>query len=767
MQVIGKSKIRVDAIDKVTGQAKYTEDILLPNLLVTKIIRSTIASGMVKSFDLEEAKKVKGVVEIFTCFDVPDILYPTAGHPWSVEENHQDIKDKKLLSERVSYYGNEIAVVVAKDYKSAERAARLVKVEYEEWEAYLDIDSSLKAGARAIHSEVRKNNIIADTEYKLGEKNFEELSKNKDLVYFEDDYETSVVQHCHMELVVSRAYMENGKITCISSTQIPHIMRRVIGQALGIPWGKVRVIKPYIGGGFGNKQDVLYEPLNCWLTMKLGGRPVEVRIPREDVFQSTRTRHKINANVKMYAKKDGEIVGRKYLSKANNGGYASHGHAVMANCANLYRVLYKSGEALESRAITAYTNLVPAGAMRAYGIPQGDFILECSMDDLALKLDIDPIEIRLKNMMEEGFEDPLTAISDHSYGLKECIEAGKKYIDWDEKREKYRKENFNKDRRRGVGMAIFCYKTGVYPISLETASCRISLNQDGSIQLQVGATEIGQGSDTIFSMMAAETIGISLENVHIVSFQDTDVTLYDSGAYASRQSYVSGGAVKKTSESFKKKILKRAEEILKITYENLDIKDDNIIEKNTSKKLISMEDFAMEALYSLEKSEHIQAAETYHCKNNTYSFGATFADIEVDMNLGKIEIKDIVNCHDSGKILNPATARGQVHGGMSMSLGYTFGENYIFSEKGKLLNGNLLDYKMPTAMDHPDLNVIFVETYDKTGPYGNKSLGEPPAISPAPAIRNALLHATGVKINTLPLNPEKLIKEFQKEGLIK
>lgn len=763
--IVGKKVARVDAYDKVTGAAKYTEDIVVPNCLVAKLVRSTIANGRVTKVDIDEAMKVKGVVKIFTCFDVPEINFPTAGHPWSVDPKHQDISDRRLLNERVRFYGDDVAVVVARDEVSAKRAVAKVKVEYEEYEPILDMDTALSEDATVLHPDVRPTNTIVKSQYKVGDINFEDLANEKDLMYFDKTYHTQTVQHCHIELPVSRAYMEGGKIVVVSSTQIPHITRRVCGQALGIPWGQIRIIKPYIGGGFGNKQDVLYEPLNAWLTQQLNGQGVELLISREETFTSTRTRHAIDGHIRAYITKTGRLIGRKFDGRADNGGYASHGHAIMANCANAIRMMYQEEKVIEGTAHTIYTNHATAGAMRGYGIPQSCFIQESFMDDMAKELGIDPIDIRKQNMMKLGYVDPVTTITCHSSGLEECIEKGRKYINWDEKRKTLGKEPLNK--RRGVGMAIFCYKTGVFPISLETASARIALNPDGSVQLQMGATEIGQGADTAFCQMAAETIGLSIDKVHIVSAQDTDVAPFDTGAYASRQAYVSGGAVKKTAEEFKRKVLERAGKELNLTPYNLDIKDNFIVLKETKEKKMSMEELALIAIYSLEHSEHIVANETFDCKNNSYSFGVTFVEVEVDCYFGKINIVDVINVHDSGKLINPQLAEAQVHGGMSMSLGYALGESYIYDDKGKLLNGNLLDYKIPTAMDHPDFNVDFVETFDPSGPYGNKSLGEPPTISLAPAIRNAVLHATGVAIDSLPLNPQKVISEFKKNGLIK
>jgi xanthine dehydrogenase molybdenum-binding subunit len=293
------------------------------------------------------------------------------------------------------------------------------------------------------------------------------------------------------------------------------------------------------------------------------------------------------------------------------------------------------------------------------------------------------------------------------------------------------------------------------------------LNQDGSAQLQVGATEIGQGADTVFSMMAAETLGFSTDRIHLISKQDTDVTPYDTGAYASRQTYVSGMAVKKTAEAFKAKILFYAGTMLNRDPWDLDIQGNMIVHTNQTEPLLSVAEVALESCYSLKQSEHIAAEETHHCADNTYAFGVCFAEIEVDIPLCQIRVLDIINVHDSGTIINRQTAEGQVHGGMSMGLGYGLSEFLKFDPKtGRMLNDNLLDYKLMTAIDTPELHADFVEPHDPTGPFGNKALGEPPIIPVAPALRNAMFNATGVAFDSIPLNPEKLFFAFTEAGLI-
>ena len=321
--------------------------------------------------------------------------------------------------------------------------------------------------------------------------------------------------------------------------------------------------------------------------------------------------------------------------------------------------------------------------------------------------------------------------------------------------------------RHGVGMAIFWYNTAVWPISLESSSCRMVLNQDGSVQLQMGETEIGQGADTAFAQMAAETLGIPFKDVHVISTQDTDITPFGLGAYASRQTYIGGFSIKQTALMMKERILKYAYELTRMPPFELDIVDGNIIRKNDARVLMSLGALATEALYSLTRSEHITAESTYQIKSNAYSFGCSFAEVEVDIPLCKVKLINIVNVHDCGRLINPALAEAQVHGGMSMAIGYGLSEQLLFDEKtGRPLNNNLLDYKLSTMMDHPDIAARFVENYEPTSAFGTKALGEPPACPGAPAIRNAILAATGVAVDRIPITPHVLFARFKEEGLL-
>ena len=724
--VIGKSVKRVDAFEKVTGRAKYTEDLCDRNAYVAKVLHSTIAHGYVKSIDTSEAEKIPGVVKIVTCFDVPEYYFPTAGHPWSTEEEHQDVADRLLLERHVRYYGDDVAAVIAENEVAASQALRALKVEYEELPFVLDVHKAMEDDAPQIH-EKYPNNVLKHTSIRNGD--YENAIKEPGLTKVEGWYQTPTVQHCHIENPVCYAYMEQGRIVVVTSTQIPHICRRVVGQALGIPWGKVRIIKPYIGGGFGNKQDVLYEPLCAYLTTVVGGRTVKMDISREETFASTRVRHAIHFHIISYVRPDGTYAARKFESFSDQGGYASHGHSIAAKGMGCFPQLYPCPN-IEADTYTVFTNKAASGAMRGYGIPQAMFAMESHTDDVARAIGVPPYEFRMKNVMPKGFKDGFSKNVNYYDTFRECMEKGRKEFDYDRRLEKYSHQTG--DVRRGVGMSVFWYNTGVWPISLETSACRMVLNQDGSIQVQV------------------------------------DVTPFGTGAYASRQTYMAGFSIRQTGELLKEKIIETAHELTRQMKENLDIVNGYIVRTTDGEVLMSLGELATEKLYSLTNNGHLTAESSYQIKNNAYSFGCTFVEVEVDIPGCRAEVTDILNVHDCGRLINPALAEAQVHGGMSMAIGYALSEKLLYDEKtGRPLNNNLLDYKLSTFMDHPDLHAAFVENYEPTSAYGTKALGEPPACSPAPAIRNAILQATGVALNEIPMRPHLLFDEFQKAGLLR
>ncbi len=760
-EIVGKRTIRKDAFAKVTGRAKYADDFFERDMLVGKVLRSPYAHAIVKRINTSRAKASPGVEAVITYEDLPKLKYATAGHPWSLEPDHRDAADRLILTDKARYVGDGIAAVVASDALTAEKALKLIEVEYEVLPFVLDPEKAMLPGAPVIHEE-KPDNILGDASEEIGD--IEEDFGKADHI-FEGVYETSIVQHCHLEIQSAYAYVDaDGRIVIVSSTQIPHIARRIVAQALGMPWGKVRIIKPYIGGGFGNKQDIIVEPIAAAMSLAVNGRPVRYALTREECFVDTRTRHAMKFYMKTAVTKEGKLLSLHMRPISNNGAYASHGHTIAMSAGGKSRLLYDFNS-MKYEPKTVYTNLPAAGAMRGYGCPQIFFALESHIEDIAREMKMDPIEFRKRNLISAGKTDPHSEIVVRTFGLPECIEKGKQLIKWDEKLEKYKEQKGTK--RRGLGMACFSYASGTYPHGFEISGARIVMNQDGSVQLQVGATEIGQGSDTVLSQIAAEVLGLPYDMVHIVSQQDTDISPFDLGAYASRQTFVSGAAVKKAAEEVKSKVLEMASGKTGLSIDELDIKAARIVERKSGNEICTLEDIAMGSYYDRLNAEPICGNASVNVRTNAMAYGVTFAEVEADMETGRIEVIEIYNVHDSGVIVNPMLAEGQVHGGVSMSLGFALSEQLLFDpETGRPLNNNFLDYKLQTIMDTPDIGSAFVQLHEPEGSVGQKSLGENTTISPAPAVRNAVLNATGIAFNKLPMTPQKVFEKFKQSGLL-
>lgn len=760
-KTVGKSAQRLDAVAKVTGSAKYTDDFFERDMLVGKVLRSPHAHARVTRIDASKAKALPGVVAVLTPQDLPKIKFATAGHPWSLDPGHRDVEDRLILTEKARFVGDAIAAVVAEDLLIAEQALHLIEVDYEVLPHVITAEDAMKEGAPLLH-ENRPGNIVSAFGVQFGD--VEAEFKHADFV-IEGDYETSVVQHCHIESMSAFAFVDSdGRIVVNSSTQIPHIVRRIVAQALGLSWGRVKVIKPYIGGGFGNKQDVVVEPLAAAMSLAAGGRPVRYCMTREEVFIDTRTRHGMKLHLKTGLSREGQLLGIHMQVLSNTGAYASHGHSIAMSAGGKFRPLYDF-RSVKYEPKTVYTNLPVAGAMRGYGTPQIFFALESHLDDIARQLKMDPIELRRKNLIKLGHQDPLTKNVVRSFGIPECIEKGKALIRWEEKKRAH--QNQSGHLRRGLGMACFAYASGTHPVALELAGARIVMNQDGSVTLQVGATEIGQGSDTVFAQITAETLGLPVGMVHVVSTQDTDITPFDSGAYASRQTFVTGIAVRKAALEVRQKVLEVAARRTGLTPAEMDIRDQMIVEVSLGRTVCSLEDVAMDSYYDRILAAPITSDTSANVRINAMSYGATFVEVEVDTQTGRVEVTELWNVHDSGTIINPLLAEGQVHGGVSMSLGAALLEQMLFDPKtGKTLNNNLLDYKLPTVLDTPKIQAAFVETFDAAGTFGSKSLGECPTISPAPAVRNAVLDATGVAFPKIPLYPQVVFEAFREAGLL-
>lgn len=771
---IGESEQRLDATAKVTGRSRFTGDLIMPGTRVARYLRSPIAHGRVTNIDTAAAKALTGVEAVFTFEDIPKTPFATAGHAYSLDPQARDVEDRLLLTDYVRYHGDEIAIVVATDHLIAEKALRLIAVTYEEYPPLLNHEQAMDKQAPVLHPKVSSSlssnsstsNKVGEHQYALGSP--DEMMQEAD-VRLNGSFQTQMVQHCHLENQVTTAYMDDTEhIVIVSSTQIPHICRRIVAHALSWDMSRIRVIKPTVGGGFGNKQDVILEPMAAFLTLKLGGLPVQIDLDREETILNTRIRHPISVDIKCGVTHDGTLKALTLNVISNTGAYASHGHSIAKAAGGKLPPMYPKA-ALRYQAMTHYSTLPAAGAMRGYGSPQIVFAVESIVEEAARKIGMDSVEFRMRNVARRGDINPLTDQPIASSGIRECLIKGKAHIGWERKKEKYRLSNnlsAHKNKRRGLGVACFSYGNGTYPANVEIAGARMILNQDGRITVQVGATEIGQGSDTAIAQMAAEYLGVPVSSVYVVSSQDTDVSPFDPGSFASRQTYVVSKPVSEAATQLREKILAYGAEMLECPVSDLDLKG-GLVTGKSSDKTLALKDLALDAYYHKQRGHQLTADVSRKTTSNASSYGCTFVEVEVDIELCQTKVLNIINVHDAGKIINPVLAAGQVHGGIGMGLSGAMGEELLVNPKtGTIYNNNLLDYKMATMPDMPDIGSDFVETHEPTTAYGCKSLGEPPLLSVAPAIRNAILDATGVAINRLPMSPKALFNIFRDAHLI-
>ena len=761
---VGQSLKRLDGEAKLTGRARYTDDFQIPGMRTAKYLRSPIAHGRVTHIDTSRAKALEGVDGVFTFEDVPDTLFSTAGHPHIFNPAMQDVTDRRLLTGHVRYVGDEIAVVVAVDELTAQKALSLIQVDYEKLPVVVRSEDALDPEAPRLHAAF-PGNLVKSVRMKAGDDPDKAMAQSRHR--FQGTYQTQVQQHCHMENHSAYAYLDDlDKIVVVSSTQIPHLARRLIGRALDIPVSRIRVIKPTIGGGFGAKQDMVLEPMVAFLTLKLNGLPVRLKLSREECMIGTRLRHPFRIGVEIGVSDDGRLAAIDLDVLANTGAYSSHGHAIAPSGAPKVHYLYPRAT-FNCRTRSVYSNMPDCGAMRGYGSPQMIWAIECIMEEAALKLGRDPMDFRMANVCRQGDENFFGEGPFDTCGLIDCLEKGRQLIDWDAKR-KDRTSGQKGDLRHGLGVACFSYASGIYPYAVEIGSARLVLEPDGTVLMQVGATEIGQGSDTALAQMALQVLNLAPGDIRVVSTQDTDLSPFDLGSYASRQIYVSGQAVTKAAEMLKERILAHAAFVSGFSAESLNLAGKFVVSRQDPEhRVISLQDLAMDAYYQKDHGGQITAEASVKIRTNARTFGCTVVDLTVDIPFCKVKINEIYNIHDAGKVINPSLAGGQVHGGMAMSIGAAlFEELMVDPASGRIYNNNLLDYKMPTMVDIPDLGAVFIETHEPSHPFGAKSLGEPPLLSPAPAIRNAILDATGVAIHELPMDPQNLFRHFKKAGLV-
>lgn len=759
MKIVGQKTRRVDGLGLAKGKPVFADDIPKKDFLYAKILHSPIAHGRINSIDKTKAMAIDGIAAILSHEDFPIHYYTTAGQGYP----EPSPRDTRIFDDTMRFVGDRVAVIAGESLEVVEKALELIHVDYEELPAIFDVRESIdnetiihpgKDGFNFLHD--AKRNIAANIDEELGDV---ESGLKESAHVFEGTYYTPYAQQAHIEPHITLTWFdENDRLIIRTATQVPYHVRRIVGEVLDIPVGKIRVIKPRIGGGFGGKQEILNEEVCASVTMKTG-KPCRLEYTREEEFYAARSRHPQYVTYKIGMTKNLIINAIDMEILQNSGGYGPHSLTVMSVTASKTLALYRSPN-IRIRANSVYTNLPPAGAYRGYGAPQGFFALESLMDEIAETLNVDPIDLRKKNYYQEGDEVPIAKMLGegregfpvvlNTSGIVACIDRGRKLIDWDMIRDSEKFGIF----RRGVGFATVTQASGIAGVDM--GSVYMKMNEDGSFNLNVGATDLGTGSDTALAQIAAEVLGVPVDKIIVLS-SDTDTTPFDTGAYASSTTYISGGAVKKASEDVMQQILEQGKKILDVTQAIID--DTNVISPDG--KSISYEDICTKSFYT-DHQKQIQATASKISYDSPPPYNATFADVTVDTETGFVKINKIVSVTDCGQVINPQMSEGQAEGAIPQSLGMVLSEFMIFDEKGRAINRDFENYHIYTAIDMPEIVAEFVHTNEPSGPFGAKAAAEIPISGPAPAVVNAIFNACGVRIRELPITPEAVLAGFQK-----
>jgi len=754
LNVVGKREPMLDAWEKATGRARFTDDLSLPGMLYGKILRSPLAHAKILHVDLSEAEKVAGVKGAISGKDIPKKKYGIV--PMAKDEY-------ALAIDKVRYIGDEVAAVVATSLDATEEAISKIRVDYKELPAVFDPIEAMKPGAPIIHDEV-PNNVSASIHKEFG--NVEKAFRESDFL-FEESFETQAVNHCPLEPQAALAIVDpSGKVTLWASTQIPFFLRRNLATTLDIPESKVRVIKPKVGGGFGQKID-LYAKDFCaaFFAMKTK-RPVKFVYEREEVFISTRQRHPMRIHLKTGMKKDGTILAQQFKVIADGGAYNSTA-PLMITLACYFIMLPYRLENLLFEGYHVYTNKPVGGAMRGHGIPQVRFAVEAQLDSIAEKMGIDPLDLRLKNAFQAGEPHPAKLLV-QTCGFSDTLKKAAEGICWKEKRGKL-------PFGRGVGLAGASFPSGVSNMSHISSGAIVKIERDGSITLLTGAADIGQGAETVISQIVAEELGVPLEDIRITA-ADTEITPLDPGTFGSGVTLRAGNAAKIAAQAAKEKLFEAAAEKMEIRIEELEAKNRRIHVKGNPERGMSIQEAIKFYQYS-DRPMPIIGRGSYQppAKEPTtllkedgnfspaYSFMTQAAEVEVDTKTGKVKVLRMVASHDCGKAINPMLVEGQLEGSAVGGMGQALYEEVI-TEKGQVLNPSFLDYGIPTAMEVPSITSVEVETNDPEGPFGAKESGEGTQLAPAPAIINAIYDAIGVRFKSLPVTPEKVLKALQENA---
>jgi len=765
-RVVGQKERRVDARPLVTGSPVYAAEFEQPNMLHARILHSPHAHANMRSIDKSKALALPGVHAVLTYEDLPRVAHSTAGQPYPETSPY----DAYLLDSRVRYVGDWVAFVAAETPAIAEEALSMIEVDYEVLPAVFDPLEAMREGAPQLHEPDTTHpnagqhkgdiydathNIAAHEVIEHGD--FDAALREADVIV-EGEYCVPYISHAVLEPHVCVAYLDGyERMIVISSTQVPYHTRRQLAAVLQLPISRVRIVKPRVGGGFGSKQEMLLEPVAAALALKTR-QPVRIEYSRQEEFTAGRFRHPVIMRMRSGVKRDGTLVAISMHSIGTAGAYGTHSFTVTRSTGHKTLCLYRA-KAYHFQADAIYTNLPITGAMRGYGAPQGFFALESHIDEIAHRLKMDPLEFRRKNHVQKGDWDPIEGEEVdgvwhskrhfRSCGLPQCLEQGAAAIGWNEPFD----HGDGKPIRRGRGMATAMQGSGV--ASFELGGASIKLNEDGSFNVMTGATDIGQGSDTILAQIAAEALGVGMDKI-IMHSADTDSSVFDYGSYASSTTYISGGGVKIAAERVRRQVLEVAGDMLDCAPEDMSITD-GIIYTPRGPGNLTVADIANETLYGKHRQQ-IMAKGDFWTEDSPAPFFAQFVEVEVDTETGQVRVTQAVNVLDLGKAINPTLATGQVEGAVTMALGYALSEEVTFDEQGRVRNPGFVDYKVMSTLDMPHMMTMLVEDTEYTGPFGAKSAGEVPTNGMAPAVANAIYDALGIRMRSLPITPEKVLR---------
>jgi len=755
--VVGSSEWRVDGHALVTGKPVFAGDMIPPGSLAIALLTSPRAHARISAIDTTAAEAAPGVACVLAHHNTPAIRYTTAGQGYPEPSPY----DTRMFDTKVRFVGDRVAAVAAETLAQARAAVDLIRVEYEDLEPVLSIDAAMAEGAPIVHDEDdaqdiwdAAHNVASVVSAVVGDVSGA-LAATKAIV--ESRVETQYAQHAPLEPHVAFARLDdNGRIVIVSSTQVPFHARRIVARLLEVPIHRVRVIKPRLGGGFGAKQEVLIEDLVAMVTLRTG-RPSYLEYTREQEFVSSRTRHPMRVGVTLGATADGVVEAIAMEAVSNTGAYGPHGLTVLSNVGSKTLPLYNKAEHITFEGKAVYTNLPVAGAYRGYGATQGTFALETAMDALAERLGIDPVELRVRNHIRAGETSPIfeelgegrkgVPYTISSCELDECLRLGAERFGWVAKRSRPRDTG---SLRRGVGMAAGMQGSGI-PL-IDMASATITMNDEGSFNLLVGATDLGTGSDTVLAQIAAEVLGITLDAI-VVTSADTDVTPFDVGAYASSTTYVSGRGVERAAEEVRDQIIGVAAAALGADAATLRLVDAKVATPDG--RGIDLAAIGRRSYYGPDPAQ-IAATASFVPEGSPPPFMASFVEVEVDVETGFVRLLDYVCAVDCGTPINPALAEGQVEGAIANGIGYALTEEMEFGPDGRTRNPDLARYQIPGTLDLPPITVLLVDSYEPTGPMGAKSVAEIGINGPLPAIANAIHHAVGIRLTHPPFTPERV-----------